>query len=365
MLEPIIIDTNAQTILDELKADFQTRTGRTLQDGQAETALLSSWAYREGLLRSQIQNAACQNLVDFAIAPILDYLGRLVGVTRLPAAPATVSLGFTLVSGHAAGLIPAGTRVASIDNLVEFTTIADMGYDSGTTIVWIPSICSTDGVAGNGYVAGSISVLLNPLSAVASVANSITTASGSEAESDDQLRIRIKLASSSYSTAGSRQSYIFHAKSAHPSITDVVITSPTPGVVKIYPKVAGGGVTSTTVINAVQVMCSGDTVRPLCDTVIVESPTRITYTLDISIVTFTSADQALTYAAVQTALEALNVAKSEALGQDVLPEHIIGACMQPGVYSVNIGSFTAITVNDTEFAYCNDIGVSITDTTNG
>jgi phage-related baseplate assembly protein len=365
MPEPRVIDTNVQTVLDELISDYQSRTGRILQAGQVETLLLNSWAYREGLLRSQIQNAATQNLVEFAIAPILDYLGRWAGVNRLGAVPATVSLGFTLVTGHGAGTIPAGTRVGSIDGKVEFVTLADMGFDSGVTIAWIPSQCSTDGIAGNGYVADTITNLLNPISMVASVTNSVITASGSEAETDDQLRSRIILASSSYSTAGSRQSYIYHAKSAHPSITDVIVTSDTPGTVQIYPKVSGGLVTSNGVLNAVNVACSDETVRPLCDSIEVISPTRLTYTLTIGIVVFSWADQASVLASVQAALTALNVAKSETLGQDVRTEHVIGACMQNGVFSVNIGSFSNVSVAEIEFAFCTSITVTVTGTSNG
>lgn len=365
MAEPVIIDTNAQTILDELKADFLSRTGRTLQDGQAETMLLSSWAYREAIIRSQIQNAACQNLVDFAIAPILDYHGRLVGVNRLPAAPATTTLVFTLVTGHTGGTILAGTRVASVDNKVEFTTIETASFVQGDLNIAIQGVCNVDGTAGNGYVSGSVNVLLSPITAVSSVANSTTTAGGSEAESDEQLRSRIILAPASYSTAGSKASYKFWAKTAHPSITDVVVLSDTPGVVKIYPKVTGGVETSQQVLDLVQAICSGDTVRPLCDSVIADTPTLLDYVLDIEIVTYTSADQDLTLANVIASLNALNLLKSESLGQDVLTDHIIAACMVEGVYSVDIGTFTNIIAGETEFAYCTSITVAISDTTNG
>lgn len=362
---PVIIDTNASTVLAELKSDFQTRTGRVLQDGQAETLLLSSWAYREGLLRAQIQNAACQNLVDFAIAPILDYLGRLVGVTRIPASQATTTIEFTLQSGHGGGIIPTGTRISSTDGKVIFLTVSPIDYTGLGNKVSILARCDTDGTIGNGYIAGTVVNLLNPMAVVVSVANTTTSSDGSAEETDDQLRERIKIASSSYSTAGSRQSYIFHAKSAHPSITDVVVLSPSPGSVVIYPKVAGGDVTSGTILSAVLVACSAETVRPLNDSVTTVSPTKLTYTLSIDIVTFTNADQALTLAAVEAALAALNVKKSEAMGQDVLTEHIIGACMVDGVYSVDVGSFTPITVDDTEFAFCTSITVAITGTTNG
>lgn len=56
-----------------------------------------------------------------------------------------------------------------------------------------------------------------------------------DVESDAQLRERIKLAPSQYSSAGSRSSYKFYAKSANAMITDVSVSSPVPGSVLIVP----------------------------------------------------------------------------------------------------------------------------------
>lgn len=361
---PTIIDTNAATIFNELVADFQTRTGRLLQAGQVETALLSSWAYREALVRSAIQNAAVMNLVDFAIAPILDYHGKLVGVTRIPATFATCTLRFTLVTGHGGGTIPAGTRVGSTDGKVIFTTMEAVSFISGATTVDVLSQCDVEGVAGNGYVSSTITSLLTPNTQVQSVRNTGTTTGGADQETDEQLRERIKIASSAYSTAGSRQAYIFHAKSAHPSITDVYVTSDDPGVVKIYPKVAGGIVTPEATLTAVQVACSAETVRPLCDTVQVISPTKIDYTIEVILTIFSDYDASDVIARVTASLVAYNSLKSETLGQNIIPEQLIAACMVEGVYSLS-HEFVEIDVDVNEFAYCTDIDVSVGGTTNG
>jgi hypothetical protein len=53
---------------------------------------------------------------------------------------------------------------------------------------------------------------------------SMTTANGTDDETDEELRERIRLAPSQFSVAGPTGAYKFFAKSAHPSIVDVSVT---------------------------------------------------------------------------------------------------------------------------------------------
>lgn len=85
MSDPIkLIDDDPAAIAAELKAAYEAATGRTVYPAQAEQLLIDICAYRESLCRAAINEAARQNLVSFARAPMLDYLGELVGVARLP-----------------------------------------------------------------------------------------------------------------------------------------------------------------------------------------------------------------------------------------------------------------------------------------
>ena len=85
MTDPVkLINDDPMAIAAELKSAYETATGRTVYPGQAEQLLIDICAYRESLCRAAINEAARQNLVAFARAPMLDYLGELVGVSRLP-----------------------------------------------------------------------------------------------------------------------------------------------------------------------------------------------------------------------------------------------------------------------------------------
>src|SRR5260370_22523285 len=81
-------------ILADMIAEFEAASGRTLQPAQVERLLINLYAYRESLVRNAIQFAAEQNLLAFASFPI-DYLGQLLGVSRLASQPAVTTLQFT------------------------------------------------------------------------------------------------------------------------------------------------------------------------------------------------------------------------------------------------------------------------------
>ncbi len=80
-----VVPNDPGVITAELVAQYEAATGKTVYPAQIERLLIDLIAYRETLLRAAINDAARQNLVRFARAPMLDYLGELVGVARLAA----------------------------------------------------------------------------------------------------------------------------------------------------------------------------------------------------------------------------------------------------------------------------------------
>src|ERR1700694_499706 len=83
-------------ILADMIAEFEAATGRILQPAQIERLLINLYAYRESLVRNAIQHAGEQNLLAFAVFPMIDYLGQLLGVSRLGGQGAVTKLQFTL-----------------------------------------------------------------------------------------------------------------------------------------------------------------------------------------------------------------------------------------------------------------------------
>lgn len=369
---PIFITpTDPNEILAAIKADYESRTGRVLQPAQVEMLLINAMAYRESLLRLAIQDAGEQNLVDFARAPMLDYIGQIVGTNRLPAQSASVEIEFTLVSGHPGVTIPALTRVASTDNRAVFRVTQDVDVIAGVTTALADCECDSVGSIGNGYIVGTVSVVMDPQAFIVSATNTSTTGGGTDQEDDAALRERIKIASEAFSSAGPRGAYEFHARTVSPAIIDVAVVTPPispPGEVHLYPLMEDGQTTPQTIIDAVLAKLTGEKLRPVCDTVLVFAPTDVAYTLDVELTLYDTADQQSVLDAVNDALAAFVLAKRQKLGRDIISTQIVsvvhGAAMDD-IYETVLPGFTDIVIAPTEYGVCTAINVSVTGTTNG
>ena len=363
---PQFIERDPAQVLAEIIADYETRSGRVLQPAQVERLILNAFAYREVLLREGIQSAALQNLVRFSSAPVLDYLGELVGVTRLAPQAATVVVRFVLTANVSGVTIPQGLRVSSVDGQAVFSTQAATVVPPGVLLANVLCVAQFEGARFNGYAPATVTTIIDPQPFLASASNLGITAGGSDLESDDNLRERIYLAPASFSNAGSVGAYRFHARSANANIVDVAVEStPGTGIVRLYPLMADGSVTPTVVLNQVLAACSAERVRPLTDLVQVFSPTRVNYTLTANLTIFTGQDPVAIQAQVQARLTAYVEAKRRPLGQDITASQVISEAQIPGVYLVTLPGFANIIISPIEFGFCTSIAVNIIGTTNG
>jgi phage-related baseplate assembly protein len=365
--DPVFIDTDPNIIVGDLIAFYETATGLKLSPAQAERLLINAWAYRESLVRSGVNEAAKQNLVAFAVGVILDYLGQLVGVSRLPSQPAQTSVKFYLLTGHGDVVIPRGTRVSSTDGVAVFYTLNDQPVASGTDDVTVLCQCETPGILGNGYIGAAISVILDPQPYLILAENLTTTNGGADVETDEQLRIRIYLAPEQYSTAGSIGGYKFFARSANQSIIDVEVFSSAPGVVDVIPMVLDDGGTPSEILAAVETAVSGEKVRPINDEVLVYSPDEELYAIEAELTLFESAEQASTLALAQASAQAYSDAHRRKLGLDIIRDQLKAILIIPNaVYSLNLIQPAADIILDlTKYAKCSSITITVVGLNNG
>lgn len=359
--EPVFFQTDETVILSEMIADYELRTGKKLSPAQAETLLINAFAYREKMTRIAGNEACKQMLLSFAVYPALDYLGELVSVQRLPASKAQCTIRFTMVAGHGDILIPEGIRVQSIDGKSVFVTLTSVQVLTADASVTVTAECVTEGKAGNDYAIGEVAIILDPQAFVETAANTDITNGGADQESDDNLRKRIRLAPSSFSVAGPEDAYIYFAKSAHPAIIDVAVTSPEPGDVVIYPLLEGGVAPSQEIIDAVLAKCNPEKVRPLNDIVSVLAPNNVSYALTVNITLLKGADQAAVVQQITDNLTAYTVKRKTKLGIDVTISQIIAEVMVFNVYNAAVVSPVAdLPVALSEFATCTAITVNVT-----
>lgn len=358
---PIFIEVDPEQVLAEIIEQYELEAGITLKPSSVERLILGAFAYRESLLRAQVQGAALQNLLSFSRAPVIDFLGELVGVERLPAASARCTLRFTLQPDHTGVTIPAGTRVRSTDGQAVFATIEAFNAPAGQTPVFVEAEATTAGASGNGFALNTITVILDPQAFIVSVRNTTIPAGGADQEDDDGLRQRIRLAPSRFSTAGATDAYRFATLSANPAIIDASVTMLVPGTVLILPLMDSGDVTPQTVIDQVFDAANDEKVRPLSDTVVVQSPERIEYDIIAELTLYDDADIDEVVAAVTANLEEFTTAARQRMGFDI-KETQVGEAIQrvPGVYNYTLPGFSSLIISPLQFGFCTQIQVSVT-----
>lgn len=359
LADPVFVDTDPEKITRELVEKYQADAGKTLYPAQDEMLLINLIAYRESLVKVAMQEAACQNLVAKARAPMLDYLGELVGVYRLDAQAATTTLQFSLASPAIQPvLIPAGTRVSASDSVV-FTTDEDATLPVGSDQVSIHATCARPGLSGNDWQPAQISNLMDDIgdgNLDFTVTNLSVSTGGAEQESDDHLRERIRLAPESFSNAGSRGAYRFHAMSAHQDIVDVAVVRPVPGTVELCPLLVTG-LPDPNLLDLVAGICSDEKVRPLTDTVYVKPPAEVEYSISASIRVYDDQDMDLVMRHARASITGWTQRQSARLGLDIIPSQISAALSVPGVYRVTLTLPAERVLADHEWAHCTGINL--------
>ena len=356
-------------VLADMIGEFEATAGRTLQPGQVERLLINLYAYRETLVRNAIQYAGQQNLLAYASFPMIDYLGELLGVTRLPAQAATVILQFTLAAPLTiAYIIPAGTTVGSNDGQVAFATDTSLLIPAGQSVGAIQATATSPGAGGNGYLAGQVNVLLGPNPLIASSSNTTVSSGGSAPETDDHLRSRIQAAPNQFSVAGPDGAYRFFAMGVDPSIVDAQVFSPAPGQVTVAiltgpilaqpaPSPNSSGIAGAGLLAEVAAALSGDRVRPLTDTVTVLPVTEVDYTIAGTVTLYTDADPTATMAAANEAAQNFAIALASRIQRDIVPSQISDALSVSGVYEVILSAPTYTALVSGQWANCTAISL--------
>jgi phage-related baseplate assembly protein len=283
--DPAVIQ---QEVILDYQAAFLALTGiaKTLAPGdpvRLHLLVVCHWLSHQRVL---IDFTGKQNLLKYAAGDYLDNLAALYGnrTMRLQASPALTTLRFTLAAQLAfSAVIPKGTMVQA-PNAVVFQTLSDGIIPDATDSVDVPAQALVAGEVGNGFAPGQINTIVNwnqPYGV--GVANTVTTAGGSDQETDEQYRYRVWLAIESFSTCGPRDAYEFWALSAHPDIIQVVVYSAPDiaGEVHLYPLLRGGQLPTQPILDLVLAVCSADTRRPVTDYVFSHAPTVFTYQLDM------------------------------------------------------------------------------------
>lgn len=376
-------DTDAKELHDYVLNEVQKKTG-PLYPGDERRIFTEALLSLAVITFNTIDDCAKQSLLKYARGEVLDEIADGTDCVRLTATKATAQIKYTFTNMITDITIPAGTRVAT-ENGKYFETTEDTEVKRGASEVTIPVNACESGASYNGYLENSITKMVDPVSYATSVTNTAATAGGTDEESDDALRERIRLAWSHFSTCGTPEAYKYWAMQANSGISDVYVDfaseigNPHRGEVRICVAMADGTETQQSVLEDVLKNVSDDKVRPVGDIVGVGAATLVNYDIDLTYIvaaeTETEAVEAIEskiYTDVNGverigAIEQFRLWQDTKIGRSVNPSKLISLMLNPagdgtvpGAISVTITSPTTIPISNKQVAHLNNLTVSHT-----
>jgi phage-related baseplate assembly protein len=346
------VDTSVEDLLSAAITAYQntyySSTGQsiTIQPGDDVYILLNAQALREYSILQSINAATRQNFLKYAAGNNLDNLAANNGCTRSPATAAVTTLQFTLGQAQTITIIiPQDTRVTPGNNLY-FATDEEVQIAVGSAMVTVTATCLTTGAIGNGYIAGQISTLVDPIAYVSTVTNTETSDGGSDLEDDLSLAEQVFASPEGFSVAGPSGAYDYFARQYSSDIIDTYVSSPSAGAVNMRVLLTGGTLPNTAFLTDLGTYISDDSRRPLTDNFTVAAPDAVSYDINLTYYINSSdvGNVAAIQAAVSTAINNYVLWQQSAIGRDIVPDNLTSAIIGAGAKRVVITSpvFTQI-----------------------
>ena len=346
--EVTFVETDTEEIKTALVQGYEAITGRKLYPADPMRLFILWVADIIVQERALINWSARQNVPRYAEGEYLDSLAELFkDVERLKPQPAKTTFRFWLsVEQEGAQIVPAGTRV-TVDGEITFATLEPLFIEAGKLYGDVEAECITQteagesiGAAGNGFLPGQITQIVDVYPYFERVENLTESAGGSDRESDAAFYERMRENMETFSTAGPVGAYVYHAKTASSLIADVSADSPIdePGVVDVRILLQNGALPTEEVIKLVLDALSADKVRPLTDLVRVSAPDTVPFNIDVTyyIPNPGAASAANIERAVMEAVEQYKIWQTSKMGRDINPSYLTRLLMETGVKRVEV-----------------------------
>lgn len=179
-------------------------------------------------------------------------------------------------------------------------------------------------------------------------------------EGDDSLRERTQMALEGLSTAGPRNSYIFHARSADGRAADASCTSPNPAeVVVTVQSVLGDGTADAELLGIVTAYLSDEDRRPVADRLTVQSAQVLEYSVTAKLHLKTQGPEAEPIRATAEARLAAMVNQRRRLGLEVNSSALDAALHIEGVRRVELIGWVDIVATEGQAPYCTGYSVTV------
>ncbi|MBJ2206678.1 baseplate assembly protein [Pseudomonas carnis] len=178
-------------------------------------------------------------------------------------------------------------------------------------------------------------------------------------ESDESLRERAQMAWEGLSTAGPRNSYIFHARAADGRVADATAESPSPAVAVVtVQSLLGDGTAPAELLTVVKTYLSDDDRRPVADRLTVQGAQILKYQVKAKLYLLSSGPESEPIlAAAEQRLRAY-VYQRRRLGMEVSESALHAALHVEGVRKVELEGWVDIVATKAQAPFCTDITLS-------
>ena len=364
-IENDTLDAMMQRLVGNYEKRYKEVTGKTVSLGAADPARIQLYAVALDLyqIEQYVDRAGKQDLLKYSYGGFLDNLAAGRRVTRRPAASARTTLRFTLSATKTyASAIPAGTRVTNGDG-VYFKTLEYSEVPAGDSYVDVEAECTTPGVAGNGFLAGQVNLLADPLPYVEKAANVSTSEGGTDLEDDLSLAERTYLAPSGFSTAGPQDAYTYWTKTRNTDVGSVrPVSNQAAGTVTVYVLMRDGTLPGAEVLADLTEFLKDREIRPMTDLVTVSAPTvkSFSITLTYYIARSNQASASAIQGQVDAAIADFITWQTTEIGRDINQTELIRRVREAGAKRVVVTAPEFTTVAATEVAQLAKNGLAVT-----
>lgn len=347
-----------EEMINDYESAYKEQKGEsiTLEVGDPIRIWIQAQANRMFQLAELGNYMAKQNFIRYATGDSLKNKVALLGLEQLAAKKAKTIIRFYLDDPLQQVIqIPAGTIVSTADN-TNFLTTNAMTLSIGQMETFIESEAEESGTKGNGYLPGQINALVSSVPYV-KVVNTVTSYGGADEETDEDLKERFSLAPESFSTAGPAEAYEYFAKSFSTLVQDVKADHNNPGEVLLTILLKDGEIPSQVFLDDIFEFLNDRKRRPLTDHLIVQGPSVVNYSIDVTYYISLESDVEATKLKVETAVADYALWQKAKIGRSLNPSELIRRMLEAGAIRVELLSPTYSTTGMTAIQVADVISI--------
>lgn len=357
--EGITLEGIQQGMIAKMQSEYETLAGEKLKLVPTDPWRLMLNATSEPLyqLACIINERFKQNFITYMYYDSTRQWGSNFGYFETGEEYAVTTLLFTL-SDEAAQevVIPAGTQVTD-GNENYFATDEDLVIAAGETTGEIGATCTESGMSKNGLSIGSLNILSDPIDMIESVSNTVMTAGGRDAYTNDELKVKIINFSSVYSVAGPEAAYEMQAMEYSPLIIDARARADSSATVNLYLVLENATLPDAAFCAGAKEYILGLKRFPDTDKLVVKAPDSVTYTIEATY--YISTDkreiEESTKAAVNDAIAEFAADTASHIGKAINPDDLISYAKAAGARRVVLVTPTYQAIDEDEIAICTGI----------